>query len=149
MSNKTKSSLLTLALLLLFAAYQYFTTGSIDGHKTHPNPARKGQREVPRGSVSDARILADMQDQKLIYTKHAKCRMDCRTISKSEVQHVLRNGHINHRKSEQNNDRCPTYAVEGNTKDGQEVRIVFADCDNVTKVITTIDLGKKYNCYCE
>ena len=32
-----------------------------------------------------------LTDEELVYTKHAKCRMDCRTISKSEVEDILEN----------------------------------------------------------
>lgn len=150
MSNRTKSSLLVLVILLFYAAYQFITTGTVQlGDKTYRSPTSKSSRDIPRGGESDVRILAEMDDQKMVYTKHAKCRMDCREITKKEVEAVLKNGHINHRKSEQNNDRCPTYAVEGFTKDGQEVRIVFADCDDVTKVITTIDLRNEYKCHCK
>ena len=94
-------------------------------------------------------VLAALQSKKLIYTKHARCRMGCRYISESEVKDMLKNGHINYRKSSIDSQPCPTYAVEGITKDRQEVRIVFANCNDIAKVITTIDLGNKYECYCK
>src|SRR5579885_670277 len=47
----------------------------------------------------------------LEYTKHAKCRMDCRHITQAEVQEILQNGTINYRKSNQNDRPCPTYAL--------------------------------------
>lgn len=90
-----------------------------------------------------------LTDHELVYTKHATCRMDCRDIDKSEVLHILQNGKTNWQKSNENDKPCPSYALEGNTEDGQHVRIVFADCNNATKVITTIDLENKYDCYCE
>lgn len=93
-------------------------------------------------------VHSNLLDEELVYTKHAKCRMDCRKISKSEVEDVLRNGKVNWRKSKKEDKPCPSYALEGNTKDGQTVRIVFADCNNATKVITAIDLKNKYDCYC-
>ena len=34
-----------------------------------------------------------------VYTKHAKCRMDCRNISEKEIMEVVREGHINYAKS--------------------------------------------------
>jgi hypothetical protein len=87
----------------------------------------------------------------LIYTKHAICRMECRDISEEEVNYILTHGKINTAKSKENdteNGHCPSYALEGNTNDGQHVRIVFAACDEVTKVITAIDLEKEYRCDC-
>lgn len=137
-------------MLLLMAAMAYLilnfggALGSSGGSGTHsPDPSQ------PSKPGDEARILDNMQDHRLIYTKHAKCRMNCRTISKAEVNDILDEGHINWRKSKPDDLRgCPTYAVEGETDDGQEVRIVFAACDDVTKVITTIDLDNEYKCHC-
>ena len=84
----------------------------------------------------------------LEYTKHARCRMDCRQITAAEVEEIMQNGKINYRKSNVKAHPCPTYAVEGYTKDDQRVRIVFGQCDNKTKVITCIDLDKEWECHC-
>jgi hypothetical protein len=63
----------------------------------------------------------------LIYTKHARCRMDCRHISEADIRELLREGHINEAKSQQNESPCPTYAIEEDRhKDGVRLRIVFA-----------------------
>lgn len=93
-------------------------------------------------------VNALLLDEELVYTKHAKCRMDCRKIDKSEVEDILRNGKVNWNKTRKDDQPCPSYALEGVTKDGQTVRIVFADCNNATKVVTTIDLKNDYDCYC-
>ena len=102
---------------------------------------------LPKNADTET-VLGNLQSKKLIYTKHARCRMGCRYISESEVKDMLKSGHINYRKSSLDSQPCPTYAVEGVTKDEQEVRIVFANCDDIAKVITTIDLGNKYECHC-
>ena len=75
--------------------------------------------------------------------------MDCRFISEIEIAEILEKGKMNPRKSSLNDLPCPTYALEGRTRDNQQVRIVFAECDDVTKVITAIDLKRKYNCTCK
>jgi len=93
--------------------------------------------------------LAFLTDNEIVYTAHGKCRMDCRKIDKSEIAYILKNGKINQRKSDANDTPCPSYAVEGRTPDGQLVRIVFADCNNATKVVTAIDLENNYDCYCK
>ncbi|MBX2846125.1 MAG: DUF4258 domain-containing protein [Saprospiraceae bacterium] len=98
---------------------------------------------------TNAEVHALLQDEQLVYTKHAKCRMDCRYIDKQEVEDILRNGKVNWQKTRKNDQPCPSYALEGKTKDGQQVRIVFADCNNATKVVTAIDLGNNYNCVCD
>lgn len=83
------------------------------------------------------------------YSKHARCRMDCRHISESEVQEILADGTINFRKSELNAAPCrKRYALEGETHDRQHVRIIFAPCDDVETVVTVIDLGTEWSCDC-
>jgi hypothetical protein len=83
------------------------------------------------------------------YTRHARCRMECRHITQKEVEDIMKNGMINYRKSDANDLPCPTYALEGYTsEDNQHVRIVFAQCNNKTKVVTCIDLDHDYPCAC-
>ena len=82
------------------------------------------------------------------YTQHARCRMECRQITEEEVKEIMETGKINYRKTDVHDRPCPTYAVEGVTQDNQHVRIVFAQCDFKTKVVTTIDLDKEWTCAC-
>jgi hypothetical protein len=88
--------------------------------------------------------------QKIIYTKHAKCRMACRHLDKTEVREILEQGKVNLQKSNDRPGTCPTYALEGRTHDGQMSRMVFAFCnDREAKVITVIDLDTDWKCDCE
>jgi hypothetical protein len=82
------------------------------------------------------------------YTKHARCRMECREITQAEVEEIMKQGVINYRKSNVKGRPCPTYALEGYTNDEQHVRVVFAQCDYTTKVVTCIDLEKEWQCHC-
>ncbi|MBI3137562.1 MAG: DUF4258 domain-containing protein [Sphingobacteriales bacterium] len=84
----------------------------------------------------------------LEYSSHAKCRMQCRRISQAEVEEIMREGKINYNKSDLQNARCPRYAVEGITIDEQRVRIVFAQCNDKTVVVTVIDLETDFSCDC-
>jgi hypothetical protein len=84
----------------------------------------------------------------LEYSKHATCRMDCRKITKSEVEAIMKEGRINYKKSDLQNARCPRYAIEGRTSDQQRVRIIFAQCNESTTVVTVIDLGTDWTCHC-
>jgi hypothetical protein len=43
----------------------------------------------------------------LQYSNHAKCRMECRQITKEEVEETMREGKINYSKSDIRNARCP------------------------------------------
>ena len=95
-------------------------------------------------------IHGKLQSQHIEYTRHAECRMKCRNISDTEVREILKIGEVNYAKSQVHDTPCPSYALEGKTSDGQNVRIVFAMCDNATKVITAIDLGTEHDdCACE
>lgn len=84
------------------------------------------------------------------YSKHAKCRMDCRHIDEAEIKDILEHGTINYRKSELQGEPCrKKYAVEGLSKDGQKLRIIFAPCGNEMTVVTCIDLGVEWACDCK
>ena len=84
----------------------------------------------------------------LDYTQHAKCRMECRHVTQEEVKFILQNGQINYKKSEATGHPCPTYALEGYSEEKQHLRIVFAQCDTKTKVVTCIDLDQDFECHC-
>lgn len=84
----------------------------------------------------------------LIFSKHARCRMDCRYIDESEIREILRNGTINKKKI-QTDKRGMTYPVEGYTHDKQHVRIVFAPKDDALVVVTVIDLDTEWKCDCK
>jgi hypothetical protein len=90
----------------------------------------------------------DRNPSNLFYTKYAKCRMKCRHITQREVESILVNGNINYNKSELQNERGPKYAVEGNTDDGQHIRIIFAPNRKHISVVTVIDLEEDYACSC-
>lgn len=86
---------------------------------------------------------------RIYYTKHAKCRMNCRHIDESEVKEILDDGEINYAKSELKNKPCPKYALEGTTHDGQKVRVIVGDCESQASIITVIDLKTDYECECD
>ena len=93
--------------------------------------------------------LEELQSQTLQYTEHAQCRMQCRKISEEEVRQLLKEGKINYGKSNVHDVPCATYAIEGATKIHAKVRVIIADCDSVSKVVTTIDLtSEKDSCNC-
>ncbi|HYJ62276.1 MAG TPA: DUF4258 domain-containing protein [Parafilimonas sp.] len=87
---------------------------------------------------------------RIIYTRHARCRMNCRHINQTEVMEILQDGEINYRKSELNNKDCyKKFAVEGFTKEHQHLRIIFAPCESEEVVVTVIDLETEWSCDCE
>lgn len=90
----------------------------------------------------------DRRTSYLEYTEHAKCRLQCRKITQAEVEQIMKEGKINYAKSDVKDKPCPTYALEGVSDDGQKLRVVFAQCDFKTKVVTAIDLATEWECHC-
>lgn len=84
----------------------------------------------------------------LIFTRHARCRMDCRHITAREIHEVLDNGNINYGKSEPESRPDPKYAVEGYTAEQQHLRIIIAPENAKLIVITCIELGVEWSCHC-
>ncbi len=85
------------------------------------------------------------------YSKHARCRMECRHITETEIAGILKSGTINYKKSELGGgDDChKKYAVEGYSHEQQHLRVIFAPCNNEITVVTCIELGKEWPCHCE
>ena len=83
----------------------------------------------------------------ITYSKHARCRMDCRHIDEAEVAEILQTGILNEAKIEED-ERGKTYPLEGMTHDSQHVRVVFAPKQEKLVVVTVIDLEKDWYCDC-
>lgn len=128
LTNRQKSQLFSVILLVVIAGITFF------------------QNQQSKPYFND---FEQNTNKKIYYTKHAKCRMDCREISKEEINFIREKGNINYRKSDMEDKPCPTIAKEGRSKDGQMLRIVFAECDNETKIVTAIDLENEYVCNCK
>ena len=119
--------------------------------KKGKGPARDNypkEADNPRTGTEDEDVI-NRHPGHLIYTKHARCRMDCRQIDESEVEEILEKGRINYRKSEPAGRPVPKYALEGTTHDGQQVRIIFAPAKRGMVVITVIDLDNEWSCDCK
>lgn len=95
-----------------------------------------------------AREAFDRHPRHLYYTKHARCRMDCRHISEGEIGEIMDKGIINLSKSHQQDKPCPTIALQGTTSRGASLRVIFAQCSDETKVITCYNLNEEPECHC-
>lgn len=115
-----------------------------------PEPAvtDNNRPKDPASNPTDRDKGFDRRVSYLEYSNHAKCRMQCRKISQAEVEEVMRDGKINYNKSDLQNARCPRYALEGVTRDDQRVRIIYAQCNDKTVVVTVIDLETDFKCDC-
>lgn len=140
--NKKALPYIFLAVLIIAALLvkRCNNNGSTTGRTDTDGPANTDNINRNRGL--DRRVAF------LDYTQHAKCRMECRHVTQEEVKFILQNGQINYKKSEANGHPCPTYALEGYSPEKQHLRIVFAQCDTKTKVVTCIDLDQDFECHC-
>jgi hypothetical protein len=131
-------------IILVLAIVLFFVKRYKQDDTTRPKTTGKKEdvKTVNRNRGFDRRVSY------LEYTEHAKCRMQCRKITQVEVEEIMKEGKINYAKSDVNDHPCPTYALEGVTSDQQRVRIVFAQCDFKTKVVTSIDLDTDWECHC-
>jgi Domain of unknown function (DUF4258) len=91
----------------------------------------------------------DRHESRLIYTKHARCRMDCRHITETEIKEILQHGTINLNKSDPYGRPDPKYALDGYTRESQHLRVVFAPTAKGLVVITCIELGVEWSCDCK
>jgi hypothetical protein len=132
--------IIILLAVVIWAARKWLVKDDNSAASTPTNTDRDGRINRDRGF--DRRITF------LEYSKHAKCRMECRNISQDEVKMIMKEGKVNYSKSDIKNARCPRYAVEGTTDDKQRVRIVYAQCDELTTVVTVIDLDTEWTCHC-
>ena len=143
-NKKLVPILMVLALAVLVFVLKQCKQGSGAGTKTGSGTST---RTTAPGEPSRERGF-DRRTSYLEYSNHAKCRMDCRHTTQAEVAAIMKDGKINYKKSDLQNTRCPRYAVEGTTHDDQRVRIVFAQCNESTTVVTVIDLGTEWQCDC-
>jgi hypothetical protein len=86
-------------------------------------------------------------DAQYFFTKHARCRMECRHITQKEVKEIVRKADVNYAKSDLKAAAGPKYALEGYTsKDRQHVRIIVAPKQKHLSIVTVIDLDEDWNC---
>jgi hypothetical protein len=111
----------------------------------------QSENRNPDEKVGDTAPLANDLNRNPLhihYSKHARCRMDCRHIDENEIQDILHTGIINYAKSKLNIGDCEKkYALEGYEK-SQHLRIIFAPCGRDVTVVTCIDLSHEWDCHC-
>lgn len=134
-SKKLVFVLLVVLAVIAVVIRQCNRTGE---EKAQSRRAGSTDERASRGLKRDARLL--------FFSKHAKCRMECRQITQREVAEVLEYGNINYKKSDLQDARGPEYAVEGTTSDRQRVRVIFAQKKTQITVVTVIDLDNEWNC---
>lgn len=153
-SNSKTILFVVLIALVIFTRFFYKTIPHKSSASIATTTSQPGTQSSP---TSSSALAAGGEHQSiidpnvnLIYTKHARCRMECRHISEADIREVLREGHVNEAKSKQEPGKCPAYAIEDNrNSDGIRLRIVFAQCDYEVKVVTCIDRDDDFACDCK
>lgn len=113
--------------------------------KNQRGGSNKNNNRVETGTGTYQKLNRNIKN--IVYSKHARCRMNCRFIDESEVKEILQDGVLNEDKIEVSS-KGKSYPLEGRTHDGQRVRIVFAPQGEKLVVVTVIDLEKDYKCDC-
>lgn len=103
---------------------------------------------VKRWQEPATRELFDRDPEHLVFTRHAQCRMQCRSIDSAEVHEILEKGVINLNKSDLEDRPCPTFALQGTTSGGESIRVILAQCEGETKVVTCYNLQQDFECHC-
>lgn len=141
---------LLIIVLIIIILYNRLGPHQEPGKSQKPRTEQKRERGGAVGPEAiDERGGLNRNARSLIYSKHARCRMDCRRISEAEVMEILKEGRINYQKSDMRAQPDAKYAVEGLTQDGQQVRIIFANSARGIVVVTVIDLEKEWKCNCK
>ena len=87
------------------------------------------------------------REAEYFFTKHARCRMKCRSITQKEVKEIVSKAKVNYKKSDLQASRGPKYALEGYTsRDRQHIRVIVAPKQKHLSVVTVIDLDKEWEC---
>ncbi len=147
MNIKKALPLIFVVVLAIMALLLKRCNGPANQHN-RTNVNKEKNATVRKQNNNSRSITFDRNTTDLFFTKHARCRMQCRQITQREVKDILVRGKVNYDKSELDNPKGPTYAVEGVTNDRQHVRIIFAPKQKHLSVVTVIDLDIEHQCDC-
>lgn len=102
--------------------------------------------ERPPSGRTSLDIFRDA-DAEYFFTKHARCRMECRNITQKEVKEIVRKAEVNYNKSDLQASGGAKYALEGYTsKARQHIRVIVAPKQKHLSIVTVIDLDKDWEC---
>ena len=74
--------------------------------------------------------------------------MNCRKISREDIQRVMQKGVINLSKSNRRAHPYPMFALQGRTDDKEYIRVIFAQGRKRTEVVNCYNLEKEVICDC-
>ena len=92
--------------------------------------------------------LFNRKPERLQYAAYALCHMACRNISRNDVEGILASGIINLNRSNRRRFPCPTFALQGTSETGKNLRVLVEQCRNATMVLNCYDLNRDFQCDC-
>ena len=148
--NMKKILPIVLLVLMAIAAIALKRCNSNDTKLPVPTITKTKSKPTTSGAAipKDDNLQLDRNTTEFYFTKHARCRMKCRQITQQEIKDILVNGTVNYNKSNLQDPRGATYALEGFTKDKQHVRVIFAPKQSHLTVVTVIDIDEDHDCSC-
>jgi hypothetical protein len=146
--KKVLPLLLLVVMALITLAIRRCNNPQVNDYRNQRRTEAPESRSSRSSRTNDNTVGLDRNTDHLYFTKHAKCRMRCRHITQQEVKDIIANGTINYNKSDLNDPRGATYALEGMTQDNQHVRIIVSPKLQHLTVVTVIDLEVEYECNC-
>ena len=96
-----------------------------------------------------SRVMDDLNRFEINYSSGSDCILKCANISKGNIQEMLSNGDVNFKESKTKGEIYPSYAVDGETKDGRSLRVFFLKRDSTYEVTGGVDLQDSRNCDCD
>ena len=99
------------------------------------------KRENDAREAADSSLRGRLRRRPIEFSEHASCRMDCRFVSREEVEATLDVGRESKRHSTPGARPCPRWALQ----DGR-VRAIWAECRDATKLVTVIDTVTDHPC---
>ncbi len=136
--------LLIVVLFVVALFVRQCREGRSPEQSSRPSSGTYHSTEKDSSSVAD--VFRDVEAT-YFFTKHARCRMECRHITQKEVKEIVQQANINYTKSEPDAPRGAKYALEGYTsKDRQHVRIIVAPKERHLTIVTVIDLDEDWKC---
>ncbi len=146
--RKNRQSKILVSYILLFVVFIIaFTAKRLTG----PASVKPGSLAVQPQEKEPPPFQWD--SAAIFYSKHARCRMECRHITEEEVKEILHHPFVNYKKSQlDDKGECKKrFALEGYTSmEHQHIRIIAAPCGNdKLTVITCIDLEQNWPCNCD
>ena len=144
MKQKTLHILLRLWIIFaiaLFTGCNNSNTKNSDTESEYSSDESSDEKDTLLENVEEKEIVKDkfidIRKKEIKLTKHARCRMDCRSITTGDIKTVLQRGKIVPKKSKLST-KPYRYCFEAMVK-GRKLHVIFVDYPQYVRIITVIN----------